>query len=205
MSVERSLHERRRGDALRDRARLGPVGRAAHRNLRQHRRALAVGDDQLRELTAHLADAKGELLVARRRPLDAARAVRKQQHGVVRRALSVDRDRIEAHVDRGAQELDRLTRLERIVRRQYRQHRRELRVDHSRALRHAADGEARAPSRGFLRMRVRGHDRRRGVAAAVDAQRGGCLAHAADDVAERELGADHAGGEHEHFLDVEPE
>ena len=44
-------------------------------------------------------------------------------------------------VDGGPQEVDRLARLERIVGRDDREHRREVRVDHPRALRHAADGE----------------------------------------------------------------
>ena len=62
-------------------------------DLEQHGRALAVGDDLPREVGADLAERGGELAVGRRRALDAARAVREQEHGVVGRALAVDGDR----------------------------------------------------------------------------------------------------------------
>ena len=126
-------------------------------------------------------------------------------HRVVRRALAVDRDRVEARVDRGPQELDRLARLERVVGRDDREHRRELRVDHPGALRHAADREARPP-RGdrLLRVRVRRHDRLGRVVAAVPRERRGGP-HAGDHVRERERRADHAGREDEHLLVVEAE
>ena len=77
-------------------------------------------------------------------------------------------------VDGGAQELDRLARLERVVGRDDREHRREVRVDHPGALRHAADGEAVAVRDRRLRLRVGGEDRLGRVVAAVGGERGGC-------------------------------
>ena len=50
---------------------------------------------------------------------------------------------------------------ERVVGRDDREHRRQVGVDHPGALRHAADGEAGPGRDGLLRLRVRGHDRRR--------------------------------------------
>ena len=84
-------------------------------------------------------EASGVAAGIRRQGLDLARSVREEQDGVVRRAIPVDGDRVERRIDRGAQELDRLARLERIVGRDEREHRREVRVDHPGALRHAAD------------------------------------------------------------------
>ena len=136
------LHERRRRDPLGDRPRLARARGAADCDLGEHRRALAVRDDLLREIGADGANAECELRVGRRRSLD-RRCTRCEQHDrVVRRALAVDRDRVEGRVDRGPEEGDRLARLERIVRRDDREHRRQVGVDHPRALGHATDGEA---------------------------------------------------------------
>ena len=198
--VERGLDERRGGDPLGDRARLGVARRAANRDLRDHGHTLAVGDDLLRELAADLPQAERELLVGGGRPLDAARAVREQQHGVARRALAVDRDRVEAGVDRRPEERDRLAGLERVVGRHDREHRREVRMDHPGALRHAADGEAGAVDDGLLRARVRGHDRLGGggAARAREPDRGGL--DAGEHLRERQRRADHAGREDEHLF-----
>ena len=94
------------------------------------------------EVGAHLVQRGAERPVACRRAPDPARAVREQQHRVVRRALAVDGDRVERLVDGRPEELDRLARLERVVGRHESEHRREVGMDHSRTLRHAADGEA---------------------------------------------------------------
>ena len=80
--------------------------------------------------------------VTRRGPLEIGRAVREQHHRVVRRALAVDGDPVEARVDGGAEQRAGLARAERVVGRNDREHRGEARVDHSGALRHTADDEA---------------------------------------------------------------
>ena len=205
VAVERRLHERRRRDALGDRARLAVARRAADGDLGEHGRAFAVGDDLLRELAAHRAQAERELLVGRRRALDAARAVREQQDRVVRRALAVDGDGVEARVDRRAQELDRLAGLERVVGRDDGEHRREVGVDHPGALRHPADREAGAVRDRLLRARVGRAGSPRPPSAppsSVERDRGcGCRR------ATRSSGsgcADDARGEDEHLLGSRP-
>ena len=125
-----------------------------------------------REVGADLAERGGERRRAQR-PLDAARAVREQHDRVVRRALAVDRDPVEARVDGGAEEAARLARLERVVGRDDRQHRREAGMDHPRALRHPADGEPAARDGRLLRAAVGREDRAGRGRAAVRRERRG--------------------------------
>ena len=118
--------------------------------------------------------------VARRAPLEAARAVREQHDSVVRRALAVDRDAVEARVDRRAQDVDRLARLERVVGRDDGEHRREPRMDHPGALRHATDDEAVAVGDGLLRPAVGREDRGGGIRATVRRERCGGVANSCE-------------------------
>jgi len=83
-----------------------------------------------------------ELLIALIRALHAARAVREQHDRIVRRALAIDGDPVEACLDGWSEDVGRLTRSEGIVGRDQGQHRREAGMDHPCALRHPADREA---------------------------------------------------------------
>ena len=85
----------------RDRLRLAVARRAGDGDLGEERRALAVGDDLVREVGAHRAQRERERRVARRRALELRGAVREQHDGVVRRALAVDGDRVEARSTAG--------------------------------------------------------------------------------------------------------
>ena len=161
-----------------------------------------ICDDRSRQTRAQR---ECECLVARRRALDLRDAGGEQHDRVVRRALAVDGDRVEARLDRGAEERDRVARLERIVGRDDREHRREVRVDHPGALGHAADREPGPVRDGRLRLRVGGENRLRRIAAAVGGERSGCGDEALLDPLERQRRADHAGREHEHLLRYEPE
>ena len=169
-------------------------------DLGEQRRAFAVGDDLRRQVAADGAQRECERLVARRRALDLRDAGGEQHDRVVRRAFAVDRDRVEARLDRGAEERDRVARLERIVGRDDGEHRREVRVDHPRALGHAADREAGPVCDGRLRLRVGGENRLRRIAAAVCRECSGRRDEALLDPLERQRRADHAGREHEHLL-----
>ena len=97
-------------------------------------------------------------------------------------------------------EARRLARLERVVGRDDREHRREVGVDHPGALRHPADGEAVARRERLLRLRVGGHDRVRRLVPAVVGERGDGSVDARQQPVHRQLHADHAGREHEHLL-----
>ena len=105
----------------------------------------------------------------------------------------------------GRRKLDRLARLERVVGREHREHRRQLRMDHPGALRHPADGEPVERDRGLLRLRVGGQDRLGRVWAARGRDRRRGVAQAAEHLLERQQRADHAGREDEHLLGVEVE
>ena len=137
--------------------------------------------------------------------LDRRRSGGEQHDRVVRRALAVDRDRVEARVDGGAEEVDRLALRERVVGRDDGEHRRQVGVDHPAALRHPADGEAGAVGDRGLRVRVRGEDRVGRVGAALDRERGRGIDEPGAHAVERQRRADHAGGEDEHLLGVEVE
>ena len=79
--------------------------------------------------------------------------------------------RLKLSLDRRPQELDRLSGLERIVGRDDREHRREPRVDHPRALRHPPDHESVTVDGGLLRPAIGGHDRLRRRSTAVVRER----------------------------------
>ena len=188
-----------------DRPCLLAVDGTADLDLGQHRRPLAVGDDLLCELLADPAEREREGGVGGGRPRDPARAVREQADRVVRGALAVDRDRVEAALDRGPEEVDRLARLERVVGREDGEHRRELRMDHPRALGHPADGEPVERDGRLLRLRVGREDRLGRVEATRGRERRHSVAQAAEHLLERQQRADHARGEDEHLLGVEVE
>ena len=78
-------------------------------------------------------------------------------------------------------------------------------MDHSGALRHAADGEAGSVSDRFLRVGVGRHDRGGRSGAALRRQCTSRSAYAGDDVAERQRRADHSRREDEHLLGGEVE
>ena len=103
----------------------------------------------------------------------------------------------------GRQELEGLAGLERIVRRDDREHRRQVGVDHPGALGHPSDGEAGAAGDGFLRPRVGRQDRLGRVGAAAVRERGRRLLETGKHPRERERHADHAGREDEYLLRVQ--
>src|SRR4029079_16115208 len=122
------LDERRGGDPARDRVRLAGGRGARYFDLEQDGRAFAVRDDLLRQVGADLAERGGELDIGRRCPLDPALAVGEQDDGVVRRAFAVDRDPVEALVDRALEEAVHLVCRQRVVGGDNREHRRQVRV-----------------------------------------------------------------------------
>ena len=156
-----------------------------------------------RQVAADLGERRGNASSSRAAP---ERAVREQHDRVVRRALAVDRDRVEALCDGGPQELDRLAGCERVVGRDDGEHRREVR-----------DGSSRSPSPSRRRR-----SRRVATAATFDfvsvvriasaassppsaesaASRG---VEAGDDAVHRQRRADHAGREDDDLLGRETE
>ena len=205
MPEECGLDERRGRDPARDRLRLQRVGGARDGDLGEDGHPLAVGDDLAREIVTDLVQRCGEGGVRLPRPCDPARAVREQEHGVVRRAVAVDRDRVERLVDGGPQELDRLARRERVVGRDEGEHRRKVGMDHPRALRHTSEREALARDDRLLRARVGGHDRVRGILAALGRERLDRRLQPRQQLRHRQRDADHAGREDEHLLGRELE
>ena len=108
--------------------------------------------------------------------------------------------RLKRRVDRRAQEGVDLRRGERKVGRDDREHRGEPGVDHSRALRHPADGEPVARDGALLRPAVGREDRLRSGSASFRPERGGRSAHSGEHLLERERNPDHAGREDDDLL-----
>ena len=162
---------------------------------------LPVLDHLARQARADLVQRLREGVVVARR---ARGSVCEQQHGVVRRALAVDRDPVERRLDRGTQELLRLAGLERVVGRHDGEHRRERRVDHPGALGHAAHRElARLGDATLARVSVV-----RIASAASAPPRGERSRGAAQSLAhlpQRQVDADHAGREDEHLFHAQVE
>src|SRR5207302_451349 len=98
----RGLHERRGRNAACDRLRLEIAGGTTDADLRREGRALAVGDDLTGEVGADRSQTPVERGVIGCRARDATYAGRQQHDGVVRGALAVDGDGVEALVDRAA-------------------------------------------------------------------------------------------------------
>ncbi len=82
--------------------------------------------------------------------LDAACAVGEDEHAVVGRALAVDGDRVERVVHRCLERTLQQRRRNRGVGRDYAEHRCHQRLDHARALGHAADTECSAAARASI-------------------------------------------------------
>ena len=101
----------------------------------------------------------------------------------------------------GRRSSTRLARLERVVGRDDREHRREARVDHPGALRHPADGEARPARPRNLRPVVRRQDRGRRRVASVRARATRAAASTpGEQPVHGQRDADHAGREDDHLL-----
>ena len=199
------LDERRGRDAARNGGRLGLAGRAGDIDLEQHGRALAVRHDLGREVGTDLSERGGEARVGRRVARHAARAVGEQDDRVVRRALAVDRDAIEALCDDGPQEALDLVPGEGEVGRDDGEHRGQAGMDHPGALRHAPDGEAVARDGGLLRARVGGEDGRRRVGTARRRERVRDALEPGQQLRHRQRDADHPGREDEHLVRHEPQ
>jgi hypothetical protein len=170
--VERGLDERGFRHGARDA--VGLVGRA--RSLDPHlgdpRHAFSVAHQLPRELARGASERVAERVVVRAFASDLGRPggpARERDRAVVRRGVAVHRDAIEA-VSHGAHErAAQQRRRDARVGREEREHGREVRSDHARALGHPADLAADAASgeadRHLLGPRVGGHDRARGVGA----------------------------------------
>ena len=138
--------------------------------------------------------------------LDAAHAIGQGQHAVVGRGLAVDRDRIKGEPARVRERARQQHGIHRRVRRQVAQHRGHARLDHARALGHAADAK-RADGgahfdRVFLRERVGGHDAASGRCAALGTERRGGLRYAGAQLVHLQVDADHARGADQHLLHI---
>ena len=147
----------------------------------------------------------GELRVARGGAGDAARAVGEQHDGVVGRAVAVDGDPVEGRVHRRAQQRIGVARLERVVRSEDREHRRETGMDHPGALRHPCDDEAVARDARLLRTAIGGEDRPGGVVTAAGGEARRRLPHSCQHALERERHPDDAGRKDEDLVLVERE
>ncbi len=203
-AVDGRLHQGRVRNRARRPARAGVGGAAGHAHRHQLGGAFAAAHDPERQLEAHLPQRVHEAMVVGRLHPDAARAVGEQEHGVVGRRLAVHRDRVEGVVARIDQRLPQHGGVHARVGGEEGEHRRQVRLDHARALRHAADrhgaaGELRA-HRVLLGERIGRHDRagRRRVVGGVE------LLRRVDDAgahhARIELHTDDAGGGHQHVL-----
>ena len=197
MSEHRRLDERRGRDSPRDRLRLTVTRRSGDADLEHDRRTFAVGHDLAREISAHLAQRRREGIIVTRRT---TRTVREQHDRVVRRAITVDRDPIEAALDRGPQERLGLAVYEGVVGGDDNEHRREKWMNHSSALGHPTDGEARPLGDRDLRAGVGRQDRARGRIAALGREGESGGADTCQHFVERQLNPDHAGREHKNLL-----
>ena len=112
MAERRRLDERRRRNPACDRLGLALVGGTGDPDLEHDGRAFAVCDDLPREIPADLVERRRERLVVAG---DAARAVREQHDRIVRRAVAVDGDPVEAPLDGRAQERLGVALAERVV------------------------------------------------------------------------------------------
>ena len=168
-------------------------------------RSFAVLDDLACERGAHISQSRSELAVSAGAPSDSTRPVGQQHDRVVRRAFAVDADAVEALVDSWAEEVDRLSEVERIVRREYGKHRRQSRMDHPRALGHASDDEAVGAHDRLLRPAVGRENRCGGGVSAVRPERRGGHTQSADDLLQRQRHADHTGREDNDLLGLQTE
>ena len=198
------LDERRRRHAERDRPRL-LVGRGmAHDDLQHDGRALPVRDDLAGEVGAHVLEGPGEQCVVGSIAL-ALGAMGEEDDRIVRRAVPVDRDPVERPLDGGPEKRVSLALGERVVGRDDREHRREPRVDHPRALCHPADGEAVVRGQRGLRAGVGREDGlgRRRTAAGRECDGG--LVNACEQLPHRKPRSDHTGREHHDLCGPQPE
>ena len=174
-AVHRGLDERRVGDRPRRHPGVG-IGRGAgDRDRDQLGRAFAAAHDAERQLVRHRAERLEQRRIEVLVDGDAAGAVGQREHAVVGRRLAVDGDGVEGVARRFGQRPLQHHRIDRRIGRQVAEHRRHARLDHARALGHAADAErsglGRDFDRVFLRKRIGRHDRARRGGAAVSGER----------------------------------
>ena len=191
------------------------IVRAARSACAHSRAPIDANGDQLGGAFAAPDDADGELFrdgaqsglerwIERVVDHHAARAVRHRKHRVVGRAFAVHGNRVERVARHRRQRLPQERRLHLRVARQKSQHRRHQRLDHPRALRHAADVERPRAGldfhRRFLWKRIGRHDGQHRVAVCVAAERGKRLRDAVLHFLQVEIDADDAGRCDEHLF-----
>ena len=164
VAEEGGLDERRRGDAGAIARAWAAVHGAGDLDLREHRRALAVGDDLLARARRRpgRARARRPCREAGVRSIPLAPFASRQTASFVEHSPSTVIE-LKLRSTAGRRKSTASPGLERVVGRDDREHRRELRVDHPRALCHPADGEAVHGDRRLLRARVGRENRLGGV------------------------------------------
>ena len=163
--------------------RVSLAGGAVDIHLHELGDAFAVQDHAFRQIGHHILQGFTERRAFGRSRLDfivSGGAVREDEHRVVRARVAVDRDAVEGVADGGGQAVVQGGAINDRIRRQIAEHRGlrrlhlQLRGNHARAFRHAADAHRRAADfqrhREMLRNRVRRHDGAGGRLAAVRRQ-----------------------------------
>jgi hypothetical protein len=194
-AVHHRLHERAVDDGLGDAPRVLGVGRAAHVHAQQVLGALAIARQHL----GHAPAALGEHALERRELHRTGEPVGEQRAGVRRARVAVHREHVERPGRGAAQHRVERRGIERRVGEDVGQHRRHVRLDHPRALRHPGDGRVADARAERLGVRVGRHDPL-GTDQRVVLQVGRHADEAALDLLDREAHADDAGGGDEHAV-----